>query len=99
VGVAATFTTGIGGGPAIIPILTVAVIVMVKADRLIAVSGLMIGFGGSWLSLLALQLTSGTLESGIEWVAVAVGIVPLAVGSMLVIPTVVRALRRRPWAS
>lgn len=89
-GVAAVFMTSFLG-PAAFPLLTVAVIVIVRVDRLIAVSGLMIGFGGSWLVLLARQLISGAALEGTVWVA---GIVPLAIGTLALVVSLSRALRR-----
>ena len=87
-GVTAVFMTSFLG-PAAFPLLTVAVIVIVRVDRLIAVSGLMIGFGGSWLVLLARQFTSGATFEGTVWVA---GIVPLAVGTLALIVSLSREL-------
>jgi hypothetical protein len=89
-GVAAIFMTSFLG-PATFPLLAVAVIVMVKVDRLVALSGLMLGFGGSSLLLLANQLSSGgTLEQATSWVIM--GIVPIAIGLLSLVPTAGRSL-------
>jgi len=89
-GVATIFMTSFLG-PATFPLLAVAVIVMVTAERLVAISGLMIGFGGSSLLLLANQLSSGgTPEQATSWLIV--GIVSLAIGLVALVPTDWRAL-------
>lgn len=88
-GVAAILMTSLLG-PATFPLLAVAVIVMVKAERLVAIPGLMIGFGGSGLLLLAIQLSSGgTPEHATSWVIV--GTVPLAIGLVSLVPTAARS--------
>lgn len=96
VGAVAALLTGFGL-MSTLPLLTVALIVMVKEQRLVAVSGLMIGFGGSWLLLLANQLSSGgTLEHATSWVIV--GIVPVAIGLVALVPATTRALARHRQA-
>lgn len=74
-------------GLAATPLLAVALVVILKVDRLLAVSGLLVGFGGSWLALLANQSASGgILENGAVWLGV--GIVPLAIGLVALVATV-----------
>ncbi len=90
-GVVALFMTSFLGPP-VLPLLTVALIVMVRADRVVAVSGLLIGYGGFWLLLLAGQASSGgTLEDGP--IPVAFGAVLVVVGLVALVPTSARTLR------
>jgi hypothetical protein len=77
-------------GPATFPLLAVTVIVIIKADRLFALSGLMIGFGGSWLVLVARQSASGGTFEITAWIT---GVVPLAIGLVALVPTFVCAFR------
>jgi len=52
---------------------------VVRGDRLVALSGLLLGFGGLWLLLMANQFaTGGSLDNAATWVMV--GAVPLAIG-------------------
>jgi hypothetical protein len=65
-----------------------------RGDRIVALSGLLAGFGGAWSLLLARQFASGgRLEGAPFWVAV--GVVPLALGCVLTAAAVVRMLSRR----
>jgi hypothetical protein len=75
---AATVTgiLGVGAG-AIALVLTVPLIV--RGDHLVAISGILVGFGGLWLAALDGQLASGGgLDGAPQWVLV--GAVPLVVG-------------------
>ena len=55
---------------------------VVRGDRLVALSGLMLGFGGLWLLLMANQLgTGGSLDNAATWVMV--GAIPFAIGVVL----------------
>jgi hypothetical protein len=75
---AATVTAilGVGAG-AIALVLTIPLIL--RGDRLVAISGLFIGFGGLWLAALGGQFASGgVLDAAEPWVLV--GAVPLAIG-------------------
>ena len=68
------------GGPLVAGLFGLLTLPLIlRADRLVAVSGLAIGFGAIWLLLLARQSdTGGTLENAAAWVAV--GAVPLVAG-------------------
>jgi hypothetical protein len=59
IGVVAMLLTSVVG-PAVSPLLIVAVLVMVKANRLLAISGLMVGYATTFLLLLGNQLASGS---------------------------------------
>ncbi len=63
-------------------ILLVAVPVIVRRPHLVALSGLLTGFGGLWTYLLVRAFASGgTQGNATGWLAV--GLVPLAVGLAL----------------
>lgn len=73
---------GIGGVILVVVLLAVAVWVASRSDFLSALSGLLSGFGATWLLLLGRQgATGGQLDDPGIWVAV--GIVPLAIGVLL----------------
>ena len=78
-GVAVAVLTGTFGlGVTVIAFLLATPFIW-RADRLIAASGILIGFGGAWSSLLAGQFESGgTLSDRTFWVLV--GAVPLTLG-------------------
>jgi len=96
-GVAATLMTSLGLLAAILFML-LAVPLIIRSDRLVALSGLLTGFGGFWLFLLARQYSSGgTLDNDAFWIAV--GVAPLATGLTLLVATVARALGRRSDAA
>lgn len=72
----ATAILGVGAG-AIAFVLMVPFIL--RGDRLVAVSGLFIGFGGLWLAALAGQFAAGGgVDAAGQWILV--GAVPLAIG-------------------
>ncbi len=92
-GAAATLMTSFGLLAAIL-FLLLAVPLVIRGDRLVALSGLLTGFGGFWSLLMARQLSSGgTLDNATFWIAV--GVVPLAIGLTLLVGTVARALGAR----
>jgi hypothetical protein len=74
-----------------------AVPLIVRGAHLVALSGLLTGFGGFWTFLMARQFASGgTLDNSTSWLAV--GIVPLATGLALLLFVAWRELSRRPVA-
>ncbi len=65
-----------------VALFLVALPLVLKSDRLPALSGLLTGFGGLWLLLIASQIASGaTLDNASFWLAV--GVIPLAIGLAL----------------
>ncbi len=92
-GAAATLITSIGGLLGSLLFLVLTAPLVVRGDHATALSGLMMGFGGFWLFLLARQAaTGGTLDNAGFWTAV--GLVPLTIGTVLLAVVVVRA-----WAA
>jgi len=76
---------GVGVGA----ILFVVAVLIVRRERFAAWSGLLLGFGATWLAVLARQATSGGhLEDSTPWLAL--GIVPLAVGLLMALVRLVR---------
>lgn len=75
---AAMVTASFGVGAAAIALVLAAPLI-VRGDRLIAVSGILAGFGGLWLALLGWQFASGgVLDAAQQWILV--GAVPLTIG-------------------
>ena len=73
---------GIGGALLVVVLLTAAVLVASRSDFLSALSGLLSGFGATWLLLLGRQsATGGRLDDPGIWIAL--GIVPLAIGVLI----------------
>jgi hypothetical protein len=75
---AATVTAILGlGAGAIALVLTIPLIL--RGDRMVAISGISIGFGGLWLAALGGQFASGGALDAVQmWILV--GAVPLAIG-------------------
>ncbi len=95
-GAAATLMTSFGLLAALL-FLLLAVPLVVRGAHLVALSGLLTGFGGFWTFLMARQFASGgTLDNSTFWLAV--GIVPLATGLALLVFVGWRELSRRPVA-
>lgn len=70
--------------PAALLALVLAVALVVRGAHLVALSGLLTGFGALWTFLLVLQFASGsTLDNSTFWLSV--GFVPLAVGLILLV--------------
>lgn len=68
---------------------------VVRGDRLVALSGLLLGFGGLWLLFMANQLAAGgALDNAATWALV--GAVPFAIGVVLAIVSVTNHLRLSP---
>ena len=75
---AALLSGSLGLGAAAITVL-LALPLILRGDPLVALSGLLIGFGGLWLALLARQVASGGTSSDIDgWILV--GAAPLLIG-------------------
>lgn len=92
-GGAAVLITSIGGLLGSVLFLLLATPLVVRGNHALALSGLLMGFGGLWTLLMARQFaTGGTLDNAEFWTAV--GVVPLAVGSALLVVAVVGARRR-----
>ncbi len=94
VGVTATLMASFGGGPMTVPFLVVATVIIVKVDKLVAVSGLLVGFGASWLALVTGQPIAEGASGGSAVVQALIGAVPLLLGMLALIPLFIRALRR-----
>jgi hypothetical protein len=93
-GAAATLLTGVLGLLVALVFLALTIPLILRGDRLVALSGLLTGFGGIWLLLMARQASSGgTLDDAAFWTAL--GIVPLAIGLALLAAGAARALAAR----
>lgn len=91
-GASATLMTSLGLLPTVV-FLALAVPPILRGDHLVALSGLLTGFGSLWLFWMGRQFaTGGTLDNTAFWMAV--GVVPLAIGCVLLAITAARALRR-----
>lgn len=61
----------------------------IRGDRASALSGLLLGFGATWLALMARQsATGGQLDDPAPWIAL--GIIPLALGLLLALVRMAR---------
>lgn len=75
---AATATAILGVGAAVIGLVLVVPLIL-RGDRLVVLSGVLIGFGGLWLAVLQGQVASGgVLDAAQTWILV--GAVPFATG-------------------
>lgn len=91
-GVAATVLTSFGLVAALL-FLVLTLPLLARGDHVVAASGLLTGFGGSWSLLMARQFASGgALDNAGFWTAV--GTVPLVVGCALLALVAIRALWR-----
>jgi hypothetical protein len=91
-GAANALLVGIGGALLVVVLLALAVRVASRGDLMAGLSGLLSGFGATWLFLLGRQGASGgRLDDAAPWIAL--GIVPVAFGVFL---GVVRVVRARP---
>ena len=92
-GAAATLMTSFGLLAAIL-FLLLAVPMVVRGDRIVALSGLLTGFGASWSLLVARQIASGgTTDNAESWIAL--GVVPLVLGCAMTAIAVTRPFRSR----
>jgi hypothetical protein len=91
-GLAASLLVGIGGVIGFAFIVLAAPLVL-RGHRAVALSGLLTGFGGSWLFMVKRQFASGgRLDNADFWLAV--GIVPLVIGLALAVGIVMLRTRR-----
>lgn len=90
-GLAASLLVGVGGIVGFVFIgLTVPLVL--RGARVVALSGLLTGFGGSWLFMMDRQFASGgRLDNADVWSAV--GTVPLVIGVALAVGVVVARAR------
>jgi hypothetical protein len=80
-GLAASLLVGSGGTIGFVFVILSLPLVL-RRPRLVALSGFLAGFGGTWSLLMGFQLASGgRLENADLWLAV--GIVPLIIGLAL----------------
>ncbi len=95
-GVVATLMTSFGLLAAPL-VLLLAIPLIIRGDHLVALSGLLTGFGAFWSFLVARQFASGgTTDNADFWVAV--GLVPLVLGCALVGLVAARSIRTRTTA-
>lgn len=95
-GSAATLMTSFGLLAAVL-FLLLAVPLILRGDRVVALSGLLIGFGAFWTFLMSRQFASGgTTDNADFWTAV--GVVPLVVGCALIVLIAARTGRSRTAA-
>jgi hypothetical protein len=88
-GAANALLFGIGGVILVVVLLVLAVRVAIRGDTMSALSGLLVGFGTTWLALMARQAaTGGRLDDAGPWLAL--GIVPVALGALLGVLRLVR---------
>ena len=88
---AALLSGSLGLGAAAITVL-LALPLILRGDPLVALSGLLIGFGGLWLALLARQVASGGTSSDIDgWILV--GAAPLLIGVLALLLRLARTYR------
>jgi hypothetical protein len=91
-GMAGTVLTGFFGLGAALIALVLAMPLVLRGDRLAALSGLLIGFGGLWSLLLSSQIASGGhLSDPARWTFV--GAAPLAIGFVVLVLRLARTLR------
>ena len=91
-GAANALLFGIGGVILVVVLLVLAVRVAIRGDAMSALSGMLVGFGSTWLALMARQAsTGGYLDDPRSWMAL--GIVPVALGALLGILRLVRSGR------
>ena len=88
-GMAGALLTGSLGLTAGLVLLILATPLILRGDRLAALSGLLIGFGGLWSLLLVSQIRSGGLLSDAgRWIVV--GAAPLAIGFVVLVVRLAR---------
>ena len=85
--------TGIGGVILVVVLLVLALTLAFRGDLVAALSGLFIGFGTTWLALMARQAaTGGHLDDAGPWLAL--GILPVALGVLLRVLRLIHQGRR-----
>ena len=96
-GVTAVLMTSFGL-MAFLATLLLAVPLILRGDHVVALSGLLTGFGAFWSFLMAGQLGSdGMTDNAGFWIAF--GIVPLVLGCALIVPIVARTKGSRTAAA
>jgi hypothetical protein len=86
-GLAASLLVGVGGVLGFVFVVLAGALVL-RGARLVALSGLLTGFGGSWLFMMERQFASGgRLDNADFWLAI--GTVPLVIGVALAVGVVV----------
>lgn len=93
-GAVATYLSTLVGWFAVGLVLFLFVPVLIRPVGLVALSGLLTGFGGSWSLLIGAQVLSGGQVDG-EGFWLMVGLVPLALG-LAALAVSVRRARRPP---
>lgn len=89
-GAVATLITSFGLLAALL-FLLLATPLILRGAHAVALSGLLTGFGGLWLFLMARQFSSGgTLDDSTFWIGV--GAVPLTTGLVLLVAIVIRGV-------
>jgi hypothetical protein len=92
-GAANALLFGIGGVILVVVLVALAVRVAIRDDTMSALSGLLVGFGTTWLALMARQAaTGGRLDDAGPWLALGIG--PVALGTSLGVLLMVRWSRR-----
>ena len=82
------------GLPVALLFILLAIPLIVRVDHLVALSGLLTGFGALWSLLMVRQVASGgILENAMFWTAV--GVVPVALGLTFMALGVIRQARAR----
>jgi hypothetical protein len=93
-GAANALLLGIGGFVLVVVLLVLAVRAAIRGDRLSALSGLLVGFGMTWIALMERQAgTGGRLDDPNRWLAV--GVVPIALGTGLGVRRLIHPDRTR----
>jgi hypothetical protein len=88
-GAANALLFGIGGVILVVVLLVLAVRVALRGDPMSAASGLLIGFGTTWLALVGQRTaTGGRLDDAGSWLAP--GIIAVALGALLGVLRLVR---------
>ena len=92
-GAANALLLGFGGVVLVVVLVLLAIRVASSGDTTSALSGLLIGFGATWLALMAPQAASGGyLADADAWLAL--GSVPLALGVLLGTVRLIRSGRK-----
>jgi hypothetical protein len=92
-GAAGSLIVGVGGLVGM-TFLVLALPLLVRGSRLVALSGLLTGFGAFWLFMMGRQfLSGGRLDNSSFWITL--GVVPLAIGLALTVGVVSHQLQVR----
>lgn len=92
-GALGTLLFNLAGSPGGLVFVLLVSPLIVRGDRVVGLSGLLTGFGATWLSLMAWQFASGaTLANAQFWTAI--GLIPLVIGASLLAPWITHGLTR-----